>query len=224
MLLSDKFCSRCNTTKPLSDFGPNRSRKDGLQAYCRTCYKQYMQNHYLANVSKRKAYRKAQYWSDPSKAREDASRWYYENIERARKTRNLYYDKNAKRVIERARAHEVQQRKRDLERFKRMKAAHSARRRARQRENCIAPVNYEDVLRRDGTFCYLCQQPITDGSIHIDHVIPIAADGSHTLQNLRVTHGVCNDSKGTKTPWEWWDRKNLPYPPKWSIVGLIPPD
>jgi hypothetical protein len=27
-----KRCPRCNATKPLSEFGRNRSRKDGLQA------------------------------------------------------------------------------------------------------------------------------------------------------------------------------------------------
>lgn len=32
-----KWCSRCKTSKPISDFGVNRGRKDGLTVYCIEC-------------------------------------------------------------------------------------------------------------------------------------------------------------------------------------------
>lgn len=32
-----KQCPHCKEYKPLQDFGKNKSRKDGLQAYCRCC-------------------------------------------------------------------------------------------------------------------------------------------------------------------------------------------
>lgn len=34
-----KFCHRCNADKPLSAFGRNKSRKDGVQVYCVECMK-----------------------------------------------------------------------------------------------------------------------------------------------------------------------------------------
>jgi len=33
----EKLCHRCNTTKPLSAFGRNKARKDGVQVYCTDC-------------------------------------------------------------------------------------------------------------------------------------------------------------------------------------------
>jgi transposase len=34
---ASKTCSRCGRTKPLADFPPHNQRKDGRQAYCRSC-------------------------------------------------------------------------------------------------------------------------------------------------------------------------------------------
>jgi hypothetical protein len=33
----EKWCRRCETTRPVTDFAGNRSARDGLQAYCREC-------------------------------------------------------------------------------------------------------------------------------------------------------------------------------------------
>ena len=35
---TDKVCPSCDTNKPASDFGPNKSRRDGLQNFCRDCF------------------------------------------------------------------------------------------------------------------------------------------------------------------------------------------
>jgi superfamily II helicase len=35
--LDSKICSKCQTPKLLSEFGNNRTTKDGKQYYCRTC-------------------------------------------------------------------------------------------------------------------------------------------------------------------------------------------
>lgn len=40
--MNDKFCKRCNTTKPIEEFSRNKSKKDGFQFYCKDCsYKFY---------------------------------------------------------------------------------------------------------------------------------------------------------------------------------------
>ena len=66
----------------------------------------------------------------------------------------------------------------------------------------------EDVVHLYGTKCYICQEEIdlnapkkcgVDGwrrSLWLDHVISIANGGSHTLENIRPTHGECNLRKG----------------------------
>ena len=37
-----KRCSKCKETKPLIDFSKDRSRKDGLNVWCKVCKKAYM--------------------------------------------------------------------------------------------------------------------------------------------------------------------------------------
>ena len=44
-----KHCSRCGRDLPLSEFGPNKAKKDGLQQYCRADMKSYRIAHYQAN-------------------------------------------------------------------------------------------------------------------------------------------------------------------------------
>ena len=42
-----KFCPQCKTDKDISQFGPNKGRKDGLRSYCKECdrKKSYEYNH-----------------------------------------------------------------------------------------------------------------------------------------------------------------------------------
>lgn len=44
-----KKCHMCRTSKPLTDFGVNRSRKDGLQSNCKLCKQGYNREYYASN-------------------------------------------------------------------------------------------------------------------------------------------------------------------------------
>ena len=87
----------------------------------------------------------------------------------------------------------------------------SRKRRALKLTNRWEPYTESQVLEIYGTNCYLCSHPInltTPRSIgknkgwqlalHIDHVIPIIAGGSDTLDNIRPAHAICNMKKGAK--------------------------
>ena len=67
------------------------------------------------------------------------------------------------------------------------------------------------VLENYGANCHLCSFPINldapraigknkgwELALHIDHVIPIIAGGSDTLENVRPAHAICNMKKGSK--------------------------
>lgn len=47
--MESKLCNKCGEIKPISDFGKNKSKKDGLQSYCKECTKIYRHNHYIKN-------------------------------------------------------------------------------------------------------------------------------------------------------------------------------
>jgi 5-methylcytosine-specific restriction endonuclease McrA len=86
----------------------------------------------------------------------------------------------------------------------------AARRRARVAQSRSEIYTEEQVFEMYGTDCYLCSEPIDfsaprrvgkkgwERGLHIEHVIPITAGGSDTLENVRPSHGLCNLSKGSK--------------------------
>ncbi|WP_032794588.1 HNH endonuclease [Streptomyces sp. W007] len=64
------------------------------------------------------------------------------------------------------------------------------------------------VMERDGWLCHLCGEPIdrtqTAPEPHaptLDHVIPIARGGGHTMTNIKAAHFICNSSKSDQLEW-----------------------
>lgn len=62
------------------------------------------------------------------------------------------------------------------------------------------------VIERDGYYCVYCDEDLTNGEIHLDHVIPESQGGSTTYNNLQVTCRKCNLAKGVLTESEFVDR------------------
>lgn len=56
-----KRCSKCGRELPLECFGKHKRKKDGLQAYCKECMKQYMKEYNADNADERKQYFKQLY-------------------------------------------------------------------------------------------------------------------------------------------------------------------
>lgn len=73
-------------------------------------------------------------------------------------------------------------------------------------------ISIERLMKRDGKRCYLCGvkvdikdiSVIDNNMIHgdmypsIDHVIPLAKEGTHTWDNVRLAHRLCNSIKSDK--------------------------
>lgn len=69
------------------------------------------------------------------------------------------------------------------------------------------PVNLRRrVIERDGYHCVYCDEDLTNGEIHMDHVIPESQGGTTTYDNLQVTCRKCNLAKGVLTESEFTDR------------------
>lgn len=81
------------------------------------------------------------------------------------------------------------------------------RRRARKRNARVETFTRADLAERDGWHCQLCDEPIDPDiawpdplSPSVDHVIPLARGGEHSLANTQLAHLVCNTRKGDKLP------------------------
>lgn len=78
--------------------------------------------------------------------------------------------------------------------------------RARKLGAFVAPVSRNAVFERDGWQCQLCRQPVVrhESVPHplapvIDHVLPLAAGGTHEPANVQTAHFACNCAKGSGT-------------------------
>lgn len=76
------------------------------------------------------------------------------------------------------------------------------RRRARRRESVVGPVDLDALWTGR---CGICEQRLDRTLAHpdmqsksIDHIVPLAAGGGHTQDNLQWTHLICNLRKGTR--------------------------
>lgn len=61
------------------------------------------------------------------------------------------------------------------------------------------------MVDRYGTTCWICEQTIDlmltrpdPLSFSIDHVVPLAAAGTHTYDNVAPAHLICNMRKGVR--------------------------
>lgn len=52
MISNAKRCTKCKEIKALGEFGKHKSRKDGLQVYCRPCTRAYSASYYSNNREK----------------------------------------------------------------------------------------------------------------------------------------------------------------------------
>jgi hypothetical protein len=51
------------------------------------------------------------------------------------------------------------------------------------------------LWKRDAGLCGICGEPAEEATFHIDHIRPVAADGSNNEANLQVSHPECNMRK-----------------------------
>ena len=79
------------------------------------------------------------------------------------------------------------------------------KRRARKTAAFVAPVNRQQVYKRDGYRCHICGGKAKMDAVvphpkapTLDHVIPLARGGTHEPLNCRLAHFMCNALKGDR--------------------------
>lgn len=83
--------------------------------------------------------------------------------------------------------------------------ARVSRRDARKRGQWIEDVSPIAVYVRDEWACKLCGDPLDRGAVvphplapTVDHVIPLARGGEHSMVNVQAAHFLCNSRKGDR--------------------------
>lgn len=173
-----KLCRKCDTVKPLSEFGKNRARKDGLQDLCKPCRNAYKIEWRRKNPEKRKEYDRRYYQKHGDKRREYAKEHYPPE----------YYAEVYKRWA-----------RNNPERVK----YHKWRRKALEKQQ-LGHVSSDiecRLLTEQAGCCLYCGEVLKD--YHLEHKIPLSRGGLHDDANLCLSCAGCNLRKHTKTSEEF---------------------
>lgn len=220
-----KTCSKCGGEKSLDDFYNRKRSRDGKHVWCKDCCKAY--NRDPANKKRKNARQRERYandaeyrqsqldWAkekrqtDPEYMRRLANESYHRNFEKNREARNErsrkwrednpekakeVYRRSREKHIERARKACREWQKKNPERVRELVMRYHARKLGAT----VGIVDYEEILERDGLWCYLCDSAVEPDDIHFDHVVPLSKGGEHSMENIRVTHSLCNLTKADR--------------------------
>ena len=199
---STKLCPRCQSDKPVGEFGRNRTRGDGLQGYCKVCTREYTREYRADDPERRKGYDRKHYQNNKEGEYLRLKQWRKENPDKHLEQNRKWNRENKEKKQERAR--ERHQENPDVNRNKK------SRRRAKQAGN---EVGYKhglvDVIISQNGICvgFGIYPNCEYGSDNIrwteDHIIPIDLGGPDRADNIQAMCKRCNSSKSGRTMEEW---------------------
>lgn len=78
-------------------------------------------------------------------------------------------------------------------------------------------ISLERLIKRDKSICYLCGDKVVISKNSndnyypcIEHLTPIVKGGTHTWDNVKLAHRICNNHKGILTEEEYFDAMKSP--------------
>lgn len=206
-----KRCGKCGEEKALEDFYVDRRSKDGKTYACKTCIKATnaeskarvpievkrerwrKENKTEAGRARDRRYRtlhpderreakRRSREKNPTAYKESFARWYAENREAQLERRRATYDAEKKRISRDPIAG----------------ARYSAERRARMAGLPSEKIDRNELYKRDGGCCQICNEPVPEKGWEMDHIVPISLGGPHLWSNVRVTCRTCNRRKAAR--------------------------
>ncbi len=167
-----KFCSRCITDKPRSEFRVSKQNKDGLGSWCKSCCHVYRLEYYKKTLDTVKFHGKRYRRLNKLKIDEHRKLYNQLNSEKIAKRHKAYAKKNPKRI-----------------------QAVQAKRRAAKMLRAPSWVSKEE-RKKIYEFYLNCPK-----GFHVDHIVPLqglVVSGFHCLSNLQYLPAKENISKGNR--------------------------
>lgn len=192
-----KPCSKCGVEKPHTEYHSDRSRKSGLHPWCKQCARARRNAWYSKNREANRAYQAT--WRDENRDAKQAydRAWREANLDRKAAVDAAWREANKDRKAAVARArHQALRNDPD---YRRKQQEAKRRRRAAKYNANGRPVVFDEILQRDCGICGICGKPIMEITIELDHILPLAAGGTHDPDNVQVAHRTCNRRKGART-------------------------
>jgi 5-methylcytosine-specific restriction endonuclease McrA len=202
--MNTKTCTKCEIEKSIENFYLNRGK---YMSCCQECVAIRRKEYYIKNKSEiaikraiyQAAHRKEQYahtkaWRkrNVDKMREANRRQYANNPQHRQSVKNAWREANVDKI-------KAFQKKYRLNHLPKM-AEKQHKRRAKMRSNGVYQISEKELIKLYSFPCIACG---TTDRVTIDHIIPIARGGTHSIGNLQSLCLKCNSSKNHRTMSEW---------------------
>lgn len=190
---SHKTCTKCGEEKPLEEFAAHERGLWGRRADCLACHRIYNRE-YIQDPIKRKERLEAK--RERRRKNNDAvveqrRRYYEADKDYYRKKHREWLGKNK----DYQREHYREWSKTPAGNAAIRRGSHARRVRLLEVQNDLTTEQIADLMQR-ATRCAYCKRPFTKARIRtLDHVIPLAKGGPHTLSNIVIACKPCNCSK-----------------------------
>ena len=187
-----KQCSKCEEVKELSEFYKDKDKQDGLTTQCKSCKKIYLKEYRAINRDA-VLYKLREYYQNNKDMFREYGKSYKKANKEAIQARELLAkdDRATKRKLYR-----------QTEKYKARHKNEKHKRRSKERRGDVTTEQIIE-LQKNSKVCYWCNTSLKNIEIHIDHYIPLAKGGKHTISNLVMSCSKCNQSKSAKDPIEF---------------------
>lgn len=225
-----KTCGRCRKEHPVERFSRNRSTKDGLSSWCRSCVSGYGKKWhasnrekanatsaawYAANRARVSAESKAKYAANPEHYKDKAKRYATENSDKVRARAKAWRDANKEHRAMADRAYRAMCPERmaynrnawraaNPEKQRVLSAVEKNRRRARMGTapgSGVSPSQWREVVSDFNGHCAYCNVWL-DVPV-MEHMDPISRGGYHDVSNIVPACRSCNGRKHVLTALEF---------------------
>lgn len=188
----DRVCSCCKETKPIGLYGRNARRSDGIALVCKACNRIKSLLQYANNKEKYIAWNKEWQKNNREKSREIKKRY----VERHKARLNKYY--RDRYAADPARHNAIVKRWAEANPENRQVRNHRRRMKIKNNGRCdLTAQEWQSRLQEFNFHCAYCHLPFDN--LEIEHMIPIAKGGEHTLENVVPACRSCNANKHAKT-------------------------
>jgi hypothetical protein len=209
MTKETKKCGKCGEVKGLECFSKDKSRRDGLQCYCKVCVGEYDRKRYQENPECKKEQSRKWWENNLERGRGNSRKWQKANPERKKEGDRKWREENPERVKEnnrkwvKANPERVKKNKRKWEKENPDKLrAKGAKRRAMELNATPKWLTEEQDLQIKLIYKEARVLEEADGiKRHVDHIVPLQGKnvcGLHVPWNLQVITAKQNLSKSNK--------------------------
>lgn len=188
-----KVCSRCGIEKPLSEFSPHPTGKFGRQSRCKACRTESERDRRANHRDVVRECNRKYCRTHPDRRKQSFRNWYEEHADFFPKWRAAHRDDTRGYVTKWRRTHPD------------ANQTDKANRRARQRgsEGIHTESEWLELKNEYGQRCAYCGR-MTE--LTRDHIVPLKAGGTNSIDNIVPACKPCNSSKRDTSLLFWLKR------------------